>query len=180
MNTLYIYKHGYTDQLYTKNNPLSLRGKRQSILLYNYLVDKDISKIFSGEKRRAYDSVLVLSKGIDIQIITDNRLNDKINCIPDDTEYLNYISDCFSDYEYKSTNEESLNQVKARISSFIKETLICQEENIVLSTHGICLAFIVEFFMNWNTFNIWKNTNPGDLFKICFGPNKVRAQKVKY
>ena len=148
MGAIYFVRHAESDFRVHDDflRPLTEDGVKNSLLVTNYLKDKDINYIYSSPYIRAVDTVKSLA----------DELNISIECIDSFKErrISNWIDDFdtfskrqWKDFDYKLADEESLKEVQFRnVTALMELVQLHPETNCVIGSHGTALSTIINYF----------------------------------
>lgn len=151
----YVFRHGQTDWNRERriqghsNIPLNDEGRRQATQLREILSHLNLDIIFSSDLERAYETALIASDGLAIEVIKDQRLReahfgqaegmlieDIIKTFGEDswTRFMkldaNHLDISFPDGE---TRRNSILRMRSVIDELIKKN---EYQRIGISTHG--------------------------------------------
>ena len=148
MGAIYFVRHAESDFRVHDDfsRPLTEDGVKNSLLVTNYLKDKDINYIYSSPYIRAVDTIKSLA----------DELNISIECIDSFKErrISNWIDDFdtfskrqWKDFDYKLADEESLKEVQFRnVTALMELVQLHPETNCVIGSHGTALSTIINYF----------------------------------
>lgn len=105
-----------------------------------------IQAIYSSPYISAIETSKYIAEDKKLDIYLDNRLSERIVGELGCNEYRFLKGMQEHDFTYKLENGESLEEVKARMVSCIKEILMSEEEKILVVTHNIAL---LSLFLTW-------------------------------
>ncbi len=148
--------------------PLTEEGIRDSRKVTEYLIDKNITKIFSSPYKRSMDTVkdFAQSLNLNIEIIEDFRERKIDNVWIEDFE--EFCQKQWKDFDYKLSEGESLREVQSRNIKALQSILKDHEnQNIVIGTHGTALSTILNHYndkFGYSEFQRIKNFMP---FIVC-------------
>ncbi|MDV3426889.1 MAG: histidine phosphatase family protein [Bacillota bacterium] len=149
MTKVYFVRHALPDFNVHDNllRPLTQEGTEDSKKVTEFLLNKNIAKVFSSPYKRAVDTIKDFTDrtGLKINIVEDFRER-KI-----DSEWIEdfdkFSEKQWGDFQYKLSDGESLYQVQKRniaaLQRILKENL---GENIVIGTHGTALSTIINYY----------------------------------
>lgn len=126
---------------------LSAKGIVDRELVTQFLSDKNIEAVLSSPYKRAVDTVTHLadSKGLDIEMVDDFRERKVDNIWIED--FVSFSKAQWSDFDYKLSDGESLNDVQSRNISALNGILKKYEDkNIVIGSHGTALSTIINYY----------------------------------
>lgn len=170
MTKVYFVRHARPD--FSIQNDLTRPLIKEAIddckKVSNFLLDKNITKIFSSPYKRSFDTIkdFAETSNLTIDIIDDFRERKIANVWIED--FNSFAKAQWEDFEYKLSNGESLNEVQLRNINALKNILKENpNENIVIGTHGTALSTIINHFnknFGYNEFERIKNLMP---FIVC-------------
>ena len=182
MSKIYFVRHAKSDFSIKDNliRPLTEDGKNDSKQVTEFLLKKNISKIFSSPYKRAIDTIKDFSDTLSLQInIIDDFRERKV-----DNEWIEdfdkFAKEQWNNFHYKLSNGESLDEVQKRNISALQNILnININENIVIGTHGTALSTIINYYnkdFNYSEFERIKELMP---FIICISFDEQDVLKIE-
>ena len=158
MNTIYLITNNcfttdnivYRDSIslddQRKCRPLTVGGEKIALTIAKNKKLTKIDAIYSSTYFSTIDTAKYLKDKFDLDLIVDKRLDDrKVGNLTDNSLNLRNLQE--HDFDYKLSNGESLNNVKNRMKSFVKEILQNHEDsNIVLFTHNISMISLLSIW----------------------------------
>lgn len=150
----YIFRHGQTDwNLSTRiqgftDIPLNSHGQRQASDLYEKLKNLDLDIIYSSDLERAFETALISTKQLNLQIVKDQRLReayfgDAEGMLRDDAieKFGHELWNRFmvvnpEDLDVSFPNGETRGESIQRMRSIIDEIRTMNYKNVGISTHG--------------------------------------------
>ena len=126
---------------------LSAKGMVDRELVTQFLADKNIEVVLSSPFKRAFDTVVHFadSKGLNIEIIDDFRER-KVDSIWIE-DFASFSKAQWDDFDYKSSDGESLNEVQSRNISALNSVLEKYKgKNIAIGSHGTALSTIINHY----------------------------------
>lgn len=149
MREIYFVRHAESDTSVHDDflRPLTSKGNMDSILVTNYLKNKDINYIFSSPYVRAVETVSHLANELDIPIKCINDFKERRMTDEWVDNFESFAEKQWNDFDYKLTDGESLTEVQNRNIAALKDIL--EEypmENIVVGSHGTALCTILNYF----------------------------------
>lgn len=159
MTNVYFVRHAEPDiKIHDDmSRPLTEKGMKDRTLVSEYLETKGVSVVVSSPYKRAYDTVAEFAcrKGLNITCIEELRER-KISDEWIDV-FADYSKQQWSDFNFKLSTGESLNEVQSRNVAALHRLLSSYpNETIVIGTHGTALSTIVNYFdksFNYDSFN---------------------------
>ena len=158
MNTIYLITNNCftTDNIVYRDNislddqrkcrPLTVGGEKIALTIAKNKKLTKIDAMYSSTYFSTIDTAKYLKDKFDLDLIVDKRLDDrKVGNLTDNSLNLRNLQE--HDFDYKLSNGESLNNVKNRMKSFVKEILQNHEDsNIVLFTHNISMISLLSIW----------------------------------
>lgn len=146
MTMFYLIRHGQK-QNRVEDKLLSEEGVRQAEITGTYLNKLTISSLYASPLKRTQQTAEIIAKYINLPIITDERLRERINfgerLGETFEEFLNEWNKTQQDRDYHPTHGDSSIQTGQRMRAVLGE--IHAEGIVVIVTHG---GAIGDFLMN--------------------------------
>jgi broad specificity phosphatase PhoE len=151
MSTFYIIRHAhkelgdfYNPRLHHQDEPISQKGREDSVKLWPYLCDKQISAVYISAYQRTRQTIEYFAERSAITPIVDERLNEIDNgCIEGMTDEA--IQDTYPEVwrgfrertaDFRFPGGETGEEARQRIAGFLDEKQrLHSDENIVLVSH---------------------------------------------
>jgi broad specificity phosphatase PhoE len=151
MSTFYIIRHAhkelgnfYNPRLRHQDEPISQKGREDSLKLCSYLCDKQISAVYISAYQRTRQTIEYFAERSGITPIVDERLNEIDNgCIEGMTDES--IQKTYPEVwrgfrertaDFRFPGGETGEEARQRIASFLEEKQrLHSDENIVLVSH---------------------------------------------
>lgn len=129
-----------------KNRPLSVDGEKFAVTIAKKKMFDEIDAIYSSPFLTMVDTAKYLANRSNVDIIVDNRLEDRVvGDLNDSKINLRYLQE--HDFDYKLTSGESINDVKIRMTSILKEIINDHKDTkTAVFTHNICLQSILSIW----------------------------------
>lgn len=147
MTRIYFVRHCEPDHSWEddRTRPLTKEGIQDSNKLIEYFRDKKIDCFISSPYKRSYDTVYPTAQYYKKEIVTDERLRERISGSSGNNYEL--FQKRWTDKNYAEENGESIYSVQARNMAAIEEILEkYSDKNIVIGTHGTALSSILNFY----------------------------------
>lgn len=141
-----------------KNSELTPKGLEQANLLRNKLKNVKIDRIYSSPIERAYKTAKILQDNRDIEIVCYDELKEmnfgewegltKEEILKVE-EYKNQYNNIFNNpKDYKTFGGETIKEFSERLYRGIEKILSNRlDENILIVTHGMCIKYIIPYFI---------------------------------
>ncbi len=174
MKTVILMRHSAVEKMphiHPNDTPLSLRGEMlaERIFIHNELLK--VCYVYASPYKRAYDTARMSGR----QVISDSRLVEREWGDPTTME-ASFWERQYLDHDFKNLNGESLNEVKARMTSFVNELLLKMHEGetaAIVSHAGAICAYLLNF-CNVTVLNAQEKIR-----EISFGGNVIHSGKFK-
>lgn len=168
MATIYLIRHSKTgkdsfiSRFYkplNKNVRFSLGEEGRKIAekkLSNKILN-DVTKIYSSNYKRAYQTSLFLAKRLNLKVIKDKRFGERIHGIKKSYSELpeNFEMLQFNDETFKMPSGESQNMVRKRMLDGLYDILNNNEDNtIAIFTHSTAMIFLLKHWCESEDFKL--------------------------
>lgn len=182
MEKVYFVRHAKSD-ISIKDDlmrPLTKEGIEDCKKVTEFLLDKEITRIFSSPYKRSIDTIKNFADKVDLKInIIDDLRERKIDTLWIE-DFNKFAKEQWDNFEYKLSTGESLNEVQQRNIRALQHILEeSPDKNIVISTHGTALSTIINFFngeFRYSEFERIKNLMP---FIVCITFNEGNAVRIE-
>lgn len=151
MPIIYIIRHAhkekgdfYNPRLRHQDEPISQQGREESLKLWSYLCDKQISAIYVSGYQRTAQTIEYVAKQLDITPVIDERLNEIDNGLLDnmsEQEVQERYPDFWKVYrertaDFRFPGGETGEEACRRIAGFLEEKRQAHgAENIIIVSH---------------------------------------------
>jgi broad specificity phosphatase PhoE len=140
MTTFYLLRHGIKETI-RGDPPLSETGFQQAEATAKFLKKFPISAIYSSPLKRALQTARASGKELGLEVITDNRLKERINWGDKDNETFEEFIDEWEkgsrDRHYKSSHGKSSFETGEIFKEFLLEKAEkYPDKSILVATHG--------------------------------------------
>lgn len=177
MKTLYLIRHCKAHGQEPEAKLTSL-GIEQSKQLSAFLSSKNIEYIVSSPFTRAYDSVLPLANKLQIEIMKDERLSERILSSTNHPDWLEMLKKTFVDLDVCYEGGESSRTAANRALNVIEDLLESKYETFAIATHGNLMSLILNYYDNQFHFEQWKALTNPDVFQIVFHENTLVIKRI--
>ena len=164
MKTLYIVRHCKSEGQQA-DAPLTAEGLAQSERLSDLLADAHIERIISSPYVRAKDSIVPLSKRLNLQIELDTRLVERVLCAGFNN-WQKHLETSFQNLDFCLAGGESSRAAMQRIVSVVEDIQCHSSQITLLVTHGNLMALLLKYFDNAVGFTEWQNLTNLDVYRI--------------
>jgi 2,3-bisphosphoglycerate-dependent phosphoglycerate mutase len=167
MDTIYLIRHAHSEWTTDENRPLSHKGVEDSNIIAEILQIFPIGAIYSSPFHRAYETILPLSKRINIPIIIEPSLQERSMGTGIITDYQESVETLWRDPGLSYTEGESNIIAQQRGIEVLQRLHMSNfPGQIVLSTHGNLLALILNYYNKNLDYEFWKNLTIPDIYAI--------------
>ena len=152
MTTIFFIRHAQADHGIRDGRirPLTDRGHADCRLVTEYLRQYDISAVLSSPFRRAIDTVAEFAaiRNLPIEIVEDFReQKSSSDCDRTHPDFDGYLERQWSDFSYRLSDGECLEQVETRNVAALRRVLsVYENASVVIGTHGTALSTIMHFW----------------------------------
>jgi len=153
MTTIYFIRHAESDYSVRESRirPLTEKGMADCRLVTKFLSDKNIDIVLSSPYKRSVDTLKDFANKykFDILEIEDfHEIKSKFEKIAEE-DFSTVMNSLWSDFNYRKHDGESLAECQSRNIAALEKVLTQHEDkNIVIGTHGIALAAIINYYDN--------------------------------
>lgn len=182
MTRVYFVRHALPDFSVQDDltRPLTEKGIADAKKVTGFLLEKQITKVFSSPYKRAVDTIKDFADKLNLYInIIDDFRERKIDDVWIE-DFDSFAREQWNDFEYKLPRGESLNEVQKRNIAALHEIL---EENagrnIVIGTHGAALSTIINYYdkkFGYSDFERIKHLMP---FIVCIEFEGIKTKKIE-
>ena len=151
MTTVYFIRHAESDSSVRDGRlrPLTPKGKKDCVLVTNFLCDKKIDAVLSSPFKRAVDTVADFAEkyGFEIETVEDFRERKSDSDWDRENDFVPFIRRQWENFSYTLSDGECLAEVKRRNIAALNNALIrYKDKNIVIGTHGTALSTIINHY----------------------------------
>lgn len=169
---LYVVRHCKAEGQQSKAKLTEL-GTKQAEKLSEFLLHKNIDFIVSSPFERAYRSILPLAKRINIKVVLDDRLIERVLTSEIQPNWLEMLRLTYDDLQISYEGGESSVSAMERGIAVVKEALDSEHKNIVLVSHGNLISLLLKHFDDRIGFNDWVKLSNPDVFHLVFSDKKI-------
>lgn len=149
MTTVYFVRHAEPN--YQNHNDilreLSEKGLNDSLLVTQFLADKNVDVVLSSPYKRAIDTISDFAKikKLSIGIVDDFRERKISEKWIDNFDTFSRAQ--WDNFEFKLYDGESLNEVQKRNIAALNDVLVLHKgKTIVIGSHGTALSTIINYY----------------------------------
>jgi 2,3-bisphosphoglycerate-dependent phosphoglycerate mutase len=167
MGTIYLVRHAHADWTTDEKRRLSPKGEEDSNHVAEILQIFPINAIYSSPFNRAYETILPLSKRLNIPIISEPNLRERSVGASTITDFNKSVEALWRDPGLSYPEGESNIVAQQRGIEVIQRLHLSNlTGQIVISTHGNLLALILNYYNNKVDYEFWKTLTNPDIFGI--------------
>ena len=153
MTTVYFVRHSTAENsnLDTRNRGLTEKGSKDCSLVTEFLADKQIDIIYTSPYRRTIETLtgFATQYGFNLNLVEDFKERLSIGTRLSEYELKSYYEAHWKDFSYSTRGEECFGDTQKRNIEALNIVLTENENmNIVIGTHGIALATIINHYDN--------------------------------
>lgn len=174
---IFIVRHCKADGQSPRAN-LTEEGDTQANILAEFLYGKHIESIHSSPFVRAINSITPLAQKLKVNIITDDRLSERILCAENHLNWREMLRNTFNDLELCYEGGESSVTAMDRALSVIKDVRESGLTNVVIVTHGNLLSLLLKYFDNNVGFEEWEGLSNPDVYHLQFDDASPIIQRI--
>ncbi|MFN4319082.1 MAG: histidine phosphatase family protein [Aquificaceae bacterium] len=169
MKRLYLLRHAQSE--YNEkgifqgrlNSDLTPLGFVQARLSAQELLDKGIQVIYSSPKKRAYKTALTVADVLGLEVIVDERIREMSFGIYEGRNFWELMEKegdmlrawLCNPLKNPLPTQESMEEFRKRVESFLKDVIQNPYENILIVAHGGTLHAIVCLSLGLGLENLW-------------------------
>ncbi|WP_419873284.1 histidine phosphatase family protein [Candidatus Pristimantibacillus sp. PTI5] len=174
---IFIVRHCKADGQSPRAN-LTEEGDTQANRLAEFLYGKHIESIYSSPFVRAINSITPLAQKLKVNIITDDRLSERILCAGNHPNWREMLRNTFNDLELCYEGGESSVTAMNRALSVIKDIRESGLKNVVIVTHGNLMSLLLKYFDNNIGFAEWEDLSNPDVYHLQFDDATPIIQRI--
>ncbi|AST94098.1 MULTISPECIES: histidine phosphatase family protein [Sutcliffiella] len=157
---------------------LTVEGIEQAKVLAEFLSNKQIDTIITSPFSRAFQSVQPLADMLQLQLVKDERLGERVLSEHDHPNWLHMLEESFKRLDLTFPGGESSFQAMERGSSVINEIVRSDSKVSVVATHGNLMSLILKNYEPTFGFKEWQSLTNPDVFKITFLGTDVAIERI--
>lgn len=141
MTKVYFVRHAQPEHTWEddRTRPLTEEGKRDALVVLDFLKDKEIDVFYSSPYKRSIDTIAETALIFEKEIFTDERLREREKGADGNNHGM--FQKRWSDHNYHEQGGESIAMVQKRNVAALNEILLDNDnKRIVIGTHGTALS----------------------------------------
>ena len=149
MTKVYFVRHAQPEHTWEddRTRPLTEEGKRDALVVLDFLKDKEIDVFYSSPYKRSIDTIAETALIFEKEIFTDERLREREKGADGNNHGM--FQKRWSDHNYHEQGGESIAMVQKRNVAALNEILLDNDnKRIVIGTHGTALSWILNYYDN--------------------------------
>ncbi|HET6871519.1 MAG TPA: histidine phosphatase family protein [Sporolactobacillaceae bacterium] len=147
---------------------LTENGKRDSLMLAQFLQNEPIEAIYCSPFARAIETAAPLAKNLNLTIKTDNRLKERTLSRENLSDWFERLKATFSDFSVKYAGGESSQEAMNRAVHVVEGILDSKIPSAAVVTHGNLMSLILHHFDQQYGFETWKALTNPDVYLLNF------------
>jgi 2,3-bisphosphoglycerate-dependent phosphoglycerate mutase len=165
MKTLYLVRHCQAEGQ-EANAPLTPEGVAQSNGLADLLANADIERIISSPYTRATQTILPLSRRLNLAVELDARLVERVLCSDSLPDWQEHLHASFADLDLRLEGGESSRDAMQRAVAVVTEIQRHGAQTALLVTHGNLMALLLKHFDESIGFAEWRALSNPDVYRV--------------
>lgn len=159
--------------------PLTKQGLEDTKLVTKFLINKDITRIYSSPFKRASDTVKDFANKTGLSIVPLDGFRERsIGMRVDD--FPAYAAKQWGDWDYKLENGDSLRETQERNVATLQKVL--QDdcgESIVIGTHGTALSTLINYYNPSFSLEDYNRISKKMPWIVCFTFNDKTLETIE-
>lgn len=164
---IYLILHCEAEGLAFRSK-LTSEGRTAAQKLSDFLYDKDVDLIVSSPFIRACETAMHVSERLQLKMIKDIRLSEKVLCTENAEDWLTMVEKSFSDLDLTFPGGESSNEAMKRGVIALQDTLLHTGKSAAIITHSNLLILILKHFQKEFGYQHWKALTSPDVYTLEF------------
>jgi len=147
MTKVYFVRHAQPDFAWEddRTRPLTAEGKEDSMVVMEFLKDKQIDVFYCSPYLRSRDTIVGTAAYYGKEIITDERLREREKGTNGNGRDM--LCKRWADLDFHEEGGESIHLVQKRNVAALQDILRANpDKNIVIGTHGTALSTILNYY----------------------------------
>ncbi|AJS58626.1 histidine phosphatase family protein [Paenibacillus sp. IHBB 10380] len=175
---IYLVRHCKAEGQHPDANLTDI-GYLHAERLAEFLYDKNIETIIASPFVRAYQSIFPLAKKLRINVVTDERLSERVLCGENHPNWREMLRNTFNDLELCYEGGESSSTAMIRALSVIKDVNESGRNNAVITTHGNLMSLLLKYYDN-NQFGFeeWEALSNPDVYHLYFDGTSPTIRRI--
>jgi 2,3-bisphosphoglycerate-dependent phosphoglycerate mutase len=168
LKKIYLVRHCSADGQH-KDSPLTHEGIRQARLLSSFFNDQNIhfDRIISSPYLRAVESIKPFAENVNMEIEVNDNLKERILSDEPIDDWLDVLSQSFTDLDFSLHGGESGNDALNRANSVLHHLLTDNTvSNGIIVSHGNLITLLLQQYDSAFGFDQWKRLRNPDVYVI--------------
>jgi broad specificity phosphatase PhoE len=169
MSVFHLVRHAHAAWTPDENRPLSERGQRDAQRVAELLGERSISAVYASPARRARQTVAPLAERLGLPLRIEPALNERrLSATPvAASEFQAAVRATFADLRFAHPGGETNAAAQARGLDLVRVLVQRHPEaEIVLGTHGVLLALIVQGLLPAYGYPFWQALTMPDVYRL--------------
>ena len=176
--TLYIVRHAQA----TGQDPaasLTAEGEQQAIRLADHFASLPIERILSSPSTRATRSIAPLARRLELPIITDDRLTERVLSSSHLVDWMSALRASFDDLELCFPGGESSRAAMQRAVAVLNDLLGHSVLTSMIVTHGNLMTLLLKHFNPAIGFAHWQQLTNPDVYRVELAGGSMTLQRIE-
>lgn len=145
---------------------LTEEGAAQARRLAEFLRDKPIQRIYSSPYVRAMDSIAPFARRNQVEVIPDERLQERVLSGEDHPDWREMLRNTFDDPNLCYEGGESSAAAAERILSVVRDVRESGLNTVAIVTHGNLMSLLLRHYDDRYGFEAWASLSNPDVYHI--------------
>lgn len=177
MKKIYLVRHCETVSQ-DRESPLTEKGYEQADQLAQFFASTQVDAIISSPFLRARESIELLAKRRNIEIIEDERLAERVLSCDNLLDWYEKLRETFTDLDRSYEGGESSREAMKRIVDVIEKILQSEMSDVIVVSHGNLLALLLQHYDDTFGFEEWKQLRNPDVFLLEGNMNGISIGNI--
>lgn len=120
---------------------------------------------------------MIMIRELQVNLITDDRLSERILCSENHPNWRKMLRDTFNDLEFYESGESSITAMD-RALSVIKDVRESGLTNVVIVTHGNLMSLLLKYYDRKIGFEDWEALSNPDVYHLEFDSTSPIIQRI--
>lgn len=177
MKNIYIVRHCKAEGQ-APDARLTEIGEKQAKELTGFFSEKNIDSIISSPFERAYRTIKPLADKIEVKIVTDDRLTERVLSEKNDPDWRDMLLKTFDDLDVCYEGGESSKTAMSRAINVVTDVLNSSYKNTVIVSHGNLISLMLKHFDDWIGFQEWESMSNPDVYHLSFPTDTPSISRI--
>ena len=157
---------------------LTEEGYKQAERLADFFHGTNIEAIVASPFVRAQQSAIPLANRLGLDVLTDDRLSERILCGADDPNWRDMLSETFSDLDLCYEGGESSREAMGRALSAIQDLKGSGRKHAVVITHGNLMSLVLKHYDQTFGFEQWEALTNPDVYHLSLASSIPAIRRI--